>query len=158
MHAKEATLMIEENFKQKKEMADFRPGDLVRVHAKITESTAGDDEEEKKDGKKKKSAQPETKDRIQIFEGTVVKTSGSGLSKTFTVRKISNNIGVEVIYPFHSPRVTKVEVVNRGRVRRARLYYLRDRSGKAARVENLDQFEALNVTAESPSAAPKRNK
>ncbi|MGE5654920.1 MAG: 50S ribosomal protein L19 [Bacillota bacterium] len=95
----------------RKDRPDFRPGDTVRVHAKVVE--AG-------------------KERIQVFDGIVIRRSGGGLRETFTVRKISYGVGVEKTYPVHSPRVDKIEVVRRGLVRRARLYYLRNLVGKAA--------------------------
>ena len=102
-----------QELQKKKETHDFRPGDQVRVHFKIIE---GDNE------------------RVQPFEGTVIRHRGAGLSETFTVRKISYGIGVERIFPIHSPRLQKVELMRRGKVRRARLYYLRKLSGKAARI------------------------
>lgn len=92
----------------------FRPGDTVRVHVKVKE---GD------------------RERIQVFEGVVLKRNGGGLTETFTVRKISQGVGVERIFPLHSPRIDRIEVARRGRVRRARLHYLRQRSGKSARVK-----------------------
>lgn len=95
------------------DIPEFRAGDTVRVHARIVE------------GKR---------ERIQIFEGVVIKRRGEGVSETYTVRKISNGVGVERTFPLHTPRVEKIEVVRRGRVRRAKLYYLRDRQGKAARI------------------------
>ena len=98
---------------KKKETFDFRPGDQVKVHFKIIE---GDNE------------------RVQPFEGTVIRHRGAGLSETFTVRKISYGVGVERIFPINSPRLQKVEIMRRGKVRRARLYYLRKLSGKAARI------------------------
>jgi large subunit ribosomal protein L19 len=98
----------------RKDVPDFEPGDTVRVHVKIVE---GD------------------KERIQVFEGTVIGRQGGGLRERFCVRKLSYGIGVERIFPVHSPRVDKIEVTRRGRVRRAKLYYLRDRMGKAAQVK-----------------------
>lgn len=97
----------------KKEAPDLRPGETVRVHVKVVEGE---------------------KERTQVFEGIVIRISGKGNRSTFTVRKISYGIGVERIFPLHSPRIEKVEVVSRGRVRRAKLYYLRERSGKGARL------------------------
>jgi large subunit ribosomal protein L19 len=100
-------------------LPDFRVGDTVRVHYKIVE---GD------------------KDRIQVFQGVVVKRQRNGARSTFTVRKVSFNVGVERVFLTHSPRIDKVEVVSKGLVRRARLFYLRDLAGKAARVR--DQKDA----------------
>jgi large subunit ribosomal protein L19 len=93
---------------------DFKPGDSVRVHVRVVE---GD------------------KHRIQVFQGVVISRRGGGTRESFTVRKISGGIGVERIFPFHSPNVDKIEVVRRGRVRRAKLYYLRNLRGKAARID-----------------------
>ena len=102
---------------QLKETApEFNVGDTVRVHAKIKEGN---------------------RERIQVFEGTVLKKQGGGVRATFTVRKTSNGIGVEKTWPIHSPHVEKVEVVRRGKVRRAKLNYLRKRVGKAAKVKEL---------------------
>ena len=100
----------------KAEVPVFHVGDTVRVHAKIKEGT---------------------RERIQVFEGTVLKRQGGSNRETFTVRKNSNGIGVEKTWPLHSPNVEKIEVVRRGKVRRAKLYYLRDRVGKAAKVKEL---------------------
>ncbi len=97
----------------KKEPPALRPGETVRVHVKVVEGE---------------------KERTQVFEGIVIALSGSGNRATFTVRKISYGVGVERIFPIHSPRVDKVEIVSRGKVRRAKLYYLRERAGKAARL------------------------
>lgn len=96
------------------DLPDFRAGDTVKVHARIVEGT---------------------RERIQIFEGVVIKRRGVGISQTYTVRKISNGIGVERTFPLHSPRIDKIEVVRHGRVRRAKLYYLRALHGKAARIQ-----------------------
>ena len=98
---------------RRKDVPAFRPGDTVRVHVRVTE---GD------------------KERIQVFEGTVLGRSGRSTRETFTVRKVSYGVGVERIFPVHSPRIDKVEVVAKGAVRRAKLYYLRERTGRAARV------------------------
>ena len=105
------------NEELKKELPDFKSGDTIAVGVKVIE---GD------------------KSRVQQFEGTVIAISaGKGTSKTFTVRKISNGIGVERIFPYHSPNLDSIKVLKRGRVRRAKLYYLRDRIGRAARVKEL---------------------
>ena len=105
--------------KQIKENAEnFSVGDTIKVFFKIVEGTT---------------------ERIQVFEGIVIAKNNSGIRRTFTVRKISYGVGVERIFPLHSPRVEKIEVVRRGKVRRAKLYYLRDRVGKAAKVKELIQ-------------------
>ncbi|SDQ61174.1 LSU ribosomal protein L19P [Virgibacillus subterraneus] len=93
---------------------EFRPGDTVKVHVKVVEGT---------------------RERIQVFEGVVIKRQNGGISETFTVRKISYGVGVERTFPVHSPRVAKIEVSRRGIVRRAKLYYLRNLRGKAARIK-----------------------
>ena len=100
----------------KESVPEFHVGDTVRVHNKIKEGN---------------------RERIQIFEGTVIKRQNGGARETFTVRKNSNGIGVEKTWPLHSPSVADVEVVRKGKVRRAKLYYLRDRVGKAAKVKEL---------------------
>ena len=100
----------------KAEPPKFSVGDTVRVHAKIKEGT---------------------RERIQVFEGTVLKKQGGSSRETFTVRKTSNGVGVEKTWPLHSPNLEKVEVVRRGKVARAKLNYLRDRVGKAAKVKEL---------------------
>ncbi len=113
----------------RKDLPSFRPGDTVRVHVKIKE---GD------------------KYRIQVFEGVLVAHRRNGISSTFTVRKVSSGYGIERIFPVHSPIIEKLEVVKRGKVRRARLYYLRGRRGKAARLKELakPEKEVEGVTAE----------
>ncbi len=98
----------------KEEIAKFSPGDTVRVHFKVIEGT---------------------RERIQIFEGVVIKRRGSGLGESFTVRRISYGVGVERSFPVHSPKIEKIEVVRKGAVRRAKLYYLRKLRGKAARIK-----------------------
>lgn len=95
------------------DIPDFRAGDTVRVHVRVVEGTH---------------------ERIQMFEGVVIKRKGAGISATYTVRKMSSGIGVERTFPVNDPRVAKVEVLRHGRVRRAKLYYLRERHGKAARI------------------------
>ena len=100
----------------KAEVADFAVGDTVKVHNKIKEGN---------------------RERIQIFEGTVIKRQGRSNRETFTVRKFSNGVGVEKTWPVHSPFVEKIEVVRHGKVRRAKIYYLRSRIGKAAKVKEL---------------------
>lgn len=100
----------------KAEVAEFNVGDTVKVYNKIKEGN---------------------KERTQVYEGVVIKRQGGSNRETFTVRKISNGVGVEKTWPLHSPNVEKIEVVRRGKVRRAKLYYLRDRVGKAARVKEV---------------------
>jgi len=92
----------------------FRPGDTVRVHVKVVEGT---------------------RERIQAFEGVVIKRQGAGVTETFTVRRVSYGVGVERTFPVHSPRLDKIEVLRQGLVRRAKLYYLRELRGKAARIK-----------------------
>ena len=115
----------------KSRIPGFRPGDTVRVHQLIQEGG---------------------KERVQIFEGVVMYRDGAGLHESFSVRKISYNVGVERIFPVHSPRVTKIEIKQRGRVRRARLFYLRDLRGKAARIQQLGRGAAVQA-AETERAA-----
>ena len=105
-----------EQEQMKKEVPVFRVGDTVRVHAKIVEGQ---------------------KERVQVFEGVVIKRQNGSLRETFTVRRLSHGVGVEKTWPLHSPRVDKVEVTRRGVVRRAKLYYLRGRVGKAAKVKEV---------------------
>ena len=97
----------------RQDVPDFRPGDTVKVHVKVVEGN---------------------RERIQVFEGVVIRRKGGGLSSTFTVRRVSYGVAVERTFLLHSPRLEKIEVVRRGRVRRARLYYLRERVGKASRI------------------------
>lgn len=108
-----------ENEQIKTDVTPFNVGDTVKVHIRI------------KEGKR---------ERIQIFEGTVLKKQNGGIAETFTVRKISYGVGVEKTLPLHSPKIEKIEVVREGRVRRARLNYLRDRVGKAARVREKKKY------------------
>ncbi len=105
-----------EDAQLKAEVSEFSVGDTVKVYAKVKEGN---------------------RERTQVFEGTVLKRQNGGIKETFTVRKNSNGVGVEKTWPLHSPIVEKVEVVRRGKVRRAKLNYLRDRVGKAAKVKEL---------------------
>ncbi len=104
----------------KQVLPDFRPGDTVRVHFKIREGN---------------------RERVQIFEGVVIARKGSGVNETFTVRKISYGVGVERVFPVHSPRIEKIQIVSRGRVRRAKLYYLRERVGKKAKLQAMREAD-----------------
>ena len=112
-----------EEAQMKAEVPQFNVGDTVRVSAKIKEGN---------------------RERTQVFEGTVLKKQGTGVRATFTVRKISNGVGVEKTWPLHSPIVEKVDVVRRGKVRRAKLNYLRTRVGKAAKVKELVRYFCFN--------------
>ena len=114
----------------KSEMGNFKSGDTVRVHTKIKE---GD------------------KERIQIYEGVIIRLKGEGIGATFTVRKVSYGIGVERIFPVHSPMIAQVELISRGKVRRARLYYLRDLSGRKARITEVEGFRNGVETAAVPT-------
>jgi large subunit ribosomal protein L19 len=100
------------------DIPDFGPGDTLKVHVRVVEGG---------------------KERIQIFQGAVIRRQGSGVRETFTVRKVSFGVGVERTFPVHSPIVGKIEVVSRGDVRRAKLYYLRERSGRAAKIKEKRQ-------------------
>jgi len=109
----------------------FKPGDTLRVHVKVIEGE---------------------KERIQVFEGFVLRRSGAANRETFTVRKTSYGVGVERTFPLHSPRIDRIEVVTRGQVRRAKLYYLRKLSGKAARIEEEVQRSTADVKAPPASS------
>ena len=102
----------------KKDIPPFAAGDTVRVHVRVVEGA---------------------RERTQLYEGVVIKRKGSGLRETFTVRRVTYGIGVERTFPLHSPVLTKIEVIKKGKVRRAKLYYLRKRSGRAARIRELRQ-------------------
>lgn len=113
---------VEEEYNEaKNKFPEFKAGDIVNIHVKITEGN---------------------KERIQQFQGTVIQRKGSGNGETFTVRKVSNGIGIERIFPLISPSIEKIEVIRRGAVRRARLFYLRGRQGKAARIKEKLQVKA----------------
>ena len=105
-----------ENEQLKSDITDFNVGDTVKVYAKVIEGS---------------------RERIQVYEGTVLKRQNGGARETFTVRKLSNGVGVEKTWPLHSPIIDKIEVVRRGKARRAKLFYLRDRVGKAAKVKEI---------------------
>src|SRR5271157_691162 len=122
------TLLEKFNKEQEKKLPDLRPGDTIKVHQKIKE---GD------------------KERIQIFEGIIIaKKHGKGISATITVRKVVDGVGVERVFPIHSPSLDKIEVVRHGKVRRAKLYYLRTAKGKKARLKKKDFAVAI---AEKPA-------
>jgi large subunit ribosomal protein L19 len=103
-----------EQAQTRSDIPDFRPGDTLKVHVRVTEGN---------------------RSRIQVFQGVVIRRQGGGSRETFTVRKVSYGVGVERTFPVHSPSIDKIELVTRGRVRRAKLYYLRERRGRAARIK-----------------------
>ena len=107
------TDLIEQPF-LRNDIPDFRPGDSVKVHVRVVEGN---------------------RERVQVFQGVVIRRSGGGIRETFTVRKISFGVGVERTFPLHSPTIARLELLQRGRVRRAKLYYLRDLRGKKARIK-----------------------
>jgi large subunit ribosomal protein L19 len=113
------------------DLPKFRPGDTLRVHVRVAE--AG-------------------RERIQIFQGVVIRRQGGGLRETFTVRKVSFGVGVERTFPVHSPTIARVEIVTRGRVRRAKLYYLRERRGKRARIRELREPVPSRTAAAGPQS------
>src|SRR2546421_292016 len=113
------------------DLPDFRPGDTVKVHARVVE--AG-------------------RERIQVFQGVVIRRQGGGLRETFTARKISFGVGVERTFPVHSPSISKLEIVQRGRVRRAKLYYLRELRGKKARIRERREAPGKVVLEPEPAA------
>jgi large subunit ribosomal protein L19 len=116
--AMKATDLID-NESLRDDIPDFAPGDEVKVHVRVVEGN---------------------KERVQIFQGNVIGRQGSGLQETYTVRKLSYGVGVERTFPLHTPTVNKIEVVKRGDVRRAKLYYLRGRTGKAAKIREKRDF------------------
>lgn len=109
-------LKVVEEGHYKEDIPQFKSGDTVKVHVKVVEGN---------------------RERIQVFEGIVIRRRGGGLGETFTVRRVSYGVGVERTFPLHSPKIEKIEVLRRGRVRRARLYYLRKLRGKAARIKDI---------------------
>jgi large subunit ribosomal protein L19 len=132
------TDLVEQSY-LRKGLPQFRPGDTVKVHARVVEGN---------------------RERVQVFQGVVIRRSGGGLRETFTVRKISFGVGVERTFPLHSPSIAKLEVVQHGHVRRAKLYYLRDLRGKKARIKErrideakLAAMEAMRAEEEASSAA-----
>jgi len=129
------TLLEKFNKEQEKKLPELRPGDTIKVHQKIKEGE---------------------KERIQIFEGVIIaKKHGKGISATITVRKIVDGVGVERIFPIHSPSIDKIEIVRHGKVRRAKLYYLRTAKGKKAK---LKRKEFAAVIAEEPAEEPEIEK
>jgi large subunit ribosomal protein L19 len=127
------TDLIEKPF-LRRDLPTFRPGDTVKVHVRVVEGN---------------------RERVQVFQGVVIGRSGGGLRETFTVRKISFGVGVERTFPVHSPSIARLEIVQRGRVRRAKLYYLRDLRGKKARIRERriddEKLAAQEATAAEPN-------
>ena len=113
-----------------RKLPDFRPGDTLKVNVKVVDVSYDE-----------KTKQQKTRERLQAFEGVCIARSGAGLNESFTVRKISYGEGVERVFPIYSPLVDSVQVVRKGRVRRAKLYYLRDRRGKSARIAERQETE-----------------
>jgi len=126
------TKVLDKN--KRSDVPEFRPGDTIRVHVKIKE---GD------------------KERLQAFEGVVISKKGRASSATFTVRRVSFGVGIERIFPLHSPTISSIDVVGRGKVRRARLYYLRELKGKAARIKRAAREEAPAVAAKPQAVEAK---
>jgi large subunit ribosomal protein L19 len=127
------TDLIEQPF-LRTDLPDLRPGDTVKVHVRVVEGN---------------------RERVQVFQGVVLRRSGGGIRETFTVRKISFGVGVERTFPLHSPSISKLEIVQRGRVRRAKLYYLRDLRGKKARIKErrIDDAKLASMEAAAERAA-----
>ena len=121
-----------------KALPDFRPGDTLKVNVKVVDVTYDE-----------KAKQNKTRERLQAFEGVCIARQGAGLNEAFTVRKVSYGEGVERVFPIYSPLVDSVTVVRKGKVRRAKLYYLRDRRGKSARIAE----RAMTSAKETPAAA-----
>ena len=125
----------------RKDLPEFRPGDTVRVNVRLKE---GEGEKEK--------------ERLQAFEGVVISKKGRASGATFTVRRVSFGVGIERIFPLHSPTISSIEVVGKGKVRRARLYYLRDLRGKAARIKRAAREEEAPVAAAAAAGAESRRR
>jgi large subunit ribosomal protein L19 len=127
------TDLVEQSY-LRKDVPDFRPGDTVKVHVRVVEGN---------------------RERVQVFQGVVIRRQGGGIRETFTVRKISFGVGVERTFPVHSPSIAKLELVSRGRVRRAKLYYLRDLRGKKARIRErrVDDAKLAAMAAAAAAAA-----
>jgi large subunit ribosomal protein L19 len=125
------TDLVEQSY-LRSDVPDFRPGDTVKVHVRVVEGT---------------------RERVQVFQGVVIRRQGGGLRETFTVRKISFGVGVERTFPVHSPSVSKLEIVARGRVRRAKLYYLRELRGKKARIKERRIDDAKLLAMEEAAIA-----
>ncbi|HYH27652.1 MAG TPA: 50S ribosomal protein L19 [Actinomycetota bacterium] len=115
------------------DLPEFRPGDTVKVHVRVVEGN---------------------RERVQVFQGVVIRRRGGGLRETFTARKVSFGVGVERTFPVHSPSIARIEVVTRGDVRRAKLYYLRERRGKRARIKELREPQGMATASVSTPSEP----
>jgi large subunit ribosomal protein L19 len=129
-----AVELVEKKFLKTK-LPEFRPGDTIQVHVRVKER-------EKESAKAKDKDKEKEKERIQIFEGVVIGMRGRGIQSSFVVRKVSFGVGVERIFPLHSPSIEKIKVVKKGKVRRAKLYYLREKAGKAAKIRESQMAQA----------------
>lgn len=129
-----AVELVEKKF-LKSDLPEFRPGDTIRVHVRVKER-------EKESAKAKDKDKEKEKERIQVFEGVVIGMRGRGVQSSFVVRKISFGVGVERIFPLHSPSIEKIKLVKKGKVRRAKLYYLREKAGKAAKIKESQAAQA----------------
>jgi large subunit ribosomal protein L19 len=127
------TIDLVEKPRLRDDLPEFRPGDTVKVHVRVVEGN---------------------RERIQVFQGVVIRRQGGGLRETFTVRKISFGVGVERTFPVHSPSIGKLEVVQKGRVRRAKLYYLRELRGKRARIRERREVRGAAPAEGEPEAEP----
>ncbi|OGS49083.1 MAG: 50S ribosomal protein L19 [Elusimicrobia bacterium RIFOXYB2_FULL_62_6] len=123
---------IESQLGLKNEKFDFRTGDTLKIYTKVIEGES---------------------ERIQIFDGVLIARRGSGISESFTVRKVSYGVGVERVFPIRSPRIDKIELVKTGKVRRAKIYYLRELSGKASRLEEVESAQPAAVQPAAPAQA-----
>ena len=139
------TLLEKFNKEQEKKLPDLRPGDTIKVHQKIKEGDPS-------------TGSGQVKERIQIFEGVVLaKKHGKGISATITVRKVVDGVGVERVYPIHSTAIEKFEVIKHGKVRRAKLYYMRERTGKGTRLQEKFEKEVPASAGEVLSNPNKNN-
>jgi len=127
----------------KSKLPAFHPGDTVQVHVRV---------KERETGKGKDKDKEKEKERIQVFEGVVIGIRGRGVQTSFVVRKISFGIGVERVFPLHSPTVDKIKLVKHGSVRRAKLYYLRERTGKATKIREKQQQQQQQQQQQTPQA------
>jgi large subunit ribosomal protein L19 len=131
-----AVELVEKKFLKSK-LPEFSPGDTIQVHVRVKER-----EKESAKAKDKDKEKEKEKERIQVFEGVVIGMRGRGVQSSFVVRKISFGVGVERIFPLHSPSIEKIKLVKKGKVRRAKLYYLREKAGRAAKIRESQAAQA----------------